>query len=202
MEEAQAGFELRVAERVTTLERRCEAGEKAVHAAVAALAAAAIAAAASDAATAAAFAHGITAQLSRRPWVRCRYLQSGDRDGQHSMLPGRRPRLIFVSSQPFASRRRPSPTCHWTARRDGSRRCVCERRGISLPGPRLPSMHGLRAPARYEVGRRLLYRLRLQPPEIHPLDLGGVQPAAGPTAINPSVAAITGTDPSPRRAST
>ena len=46
MEEAQAGFELRVAERVTTLERRCEAGEKAVHAAVAALAAAAIAAAA------------------------------------------------------------------------------------------------------------------------------------------------------------
>ena len=34
MEEAQAGFELRVAERVTTLERRCEAGEEAVHAAV------------------------------------------------------------------------------------------------------------------------------------------------------------------------
>ena len=43
MEEAQAGFELRVAERVTTLERRCEAGEKAVHAAVAVIAAAAIA---------------------------------------------------------------------------------------------------------------------------------------------------------------
>ena len=30
MEEAQAGFELRVAERATTLERRCEAGEEAV----------------------------------------------------------------------------------------------------------------------------------------------------------------------------
>ena len=101
------------------------------------------------------------AQLSRRPWVRGRYLQSGDRDGQHSMLSGRRPRLIFVSSQPFPSRRHPSPTCHWTTPCDGIRRCVCERGGISMRGPRLSSMHRLRAPGEMGQRRRLLYWLRL-----------------------------------------
>ena len=101
------------------------------------------------------------AQLSRRPWVRGRYLQSGDRDGQHSMLSGRRPRLIFVSSQPFPSRRHPSPTCHWTTPCDGIRRCVCERGGISMRGPGLSSMHRLRAPGEMGQRRRLLYWLRL-----------------------------------------